>query len=87
MKNWEKSFEDPNNSIVNQKRLQEIGVLLSELESVNKKAAVFKGSEKTVFFKVTQSSVKSGLKREQNRILKEQKEGSSASSDTTTLQY
>lgn len=72
MKNWVKLFRDPNESQLQQARLQELGVLLSELESVNKDVSVYQGSEKTVFFKVTQSSVKSGLKREQNSILRQQ---------------
>jgi len=73
IKNWMKLFRDPNESQRQQTRLQELGVLLSELESVSKNVSVYQGSEKTVFFKVNQSSVKSALKREQNSILKQQK--------------
>lgn len=67
MKTWTQLFRDPQEDQVNQKRLQEIGVALSELETLKKEAKVYQGSEKTVFFLAAQPSVKAGLKKEQNR--------------------
>jgi len=49
-------------------------VLLSELDSVGKGANVFKGSDKTVFFKTSQAAMKAEVKREQNKLVKQQKE-------------
>jgi len=35
---------------------------------------VFKGSDKTVFFKTSQAAMKAEVKREQNKLVKQQKE-------------
>ena len=71
---WKKQFQAPDEEAKRQKRLQELAVLLSELDSVGKGANVFKGSDKTVFFKTSQAAMKAEVKREQNKLVKQQKE-------------
>jgi len=68
---WKKQFQAPDEEAKRQKRLQELAVLL---DSVGKGANVFKGSDKTVFFKTSQAAMKAEVKREQNKLVKQQKE-------------
>lgn len=74
VRDWSQLFGEQEREKENQKRLQEIGVLLSELESVKKESAIYQGTEQTVFFKVNPATARSGLKKEQKRILMQQKE-------------
>ena len=71
---WKKLFRAPDEESKSQRRLQELAVLLSELDSVGTKANVFKGSDKTVFFKTSQSAVRAEVRKEQSKLIKQQKE-------------
>jgi len=72
---WRKLFRAPDEEAQRQRRLQELAVLLSELESVKGKGAnVFKGLDKTVFFKTSQSAVRAEVRKEQSKLVKQQKE-------------
>ena len=79
---WRKLFRAPDEEAQRQKRLQELAVLLSELESVGKGANVFKGLDKTVFFKTSQSAVRAEVKKEQNKLVKQQKEALASQQET-----
>jgi len=74
VKEWTKKFADPEQKKLDQKRLQEIAVLLSELEGVRMGGAVYQGSEKTVFFQASPGQVVRDLKKEQGRLVKAQRE-------------
>jgi len=71
LKRWKKAFADPVAESGQQtKIIQEIGVALSELESLTKYSRVYTGSVGTVFFKASLPETKSNLKREQDQLKK-----------------
>jgi len=69
---WEKLFSDDKEveNLKNRKRLDEIKVAQSELDSLSKGSRIFTGESKTVFFQADLAETKSALKKEQSRLRK-----------------
>jgi len=71
LKGWTNSFADPHTDREKeQKRLQEIEVLLSELSSVRPRVEIYQGGEGAVLFRADLATTKSLLKKEQTGLRK-----------------
>jgi len=82
VKKWQKLFgSDDVADLEDQKRFKEVGVILSELESLKSTSRVYEGSLNSVCFKAKPSEVKSLLKKEQSLLKKKVANKSSTSSD------
>jgi len=70
LKSWEKLFKKPDEDRDALKRIQEIEVLLSELESLKSGSNIYRGSGDSVLFLADLSSTKADLKKEKNVLKK-----------------
>jgi len=70
LKSWRKLFKEPNDDQKVVRRIKEIDVLISELGTLKPGAAVYRGSENSVFFKSELSGTKAELKKEKNALKK-----------------
>jgi len=70
LKSWEKIFKKTNEDQDSSRRIQEIDVLLSELESLKPGATIYRGSLNSVLFASDISSTKADLKKEKNGLKK-----------------
>jgi len=70
LKSWRKLFKEPNDDQKVVRRIKEIDVLISELGTLKPGAAVYRGSENSVFFKSELSATKAELKKEKNALKK-----------------